>query len=48
MSRTRREEIEDTKVYSDYRKKIKDIAKSEALMPTLFACEDEIVIDLPF
>lgn len=48
ISQKRREEIEDLKVYSQFRKKIKDIAKSEALMPSLFASEDEPIIDLPF
>ncbi len=48
ISQKRREEIEDLKVYSQFRKKIKDIAKSETLMPSLFACEEEPIIDLPF
>lgn len=48
ISKKRREEIEDIKVYSQYRKKIKDIVKSEDLMPSLFVCEEEPTIDLPF
>lgn len=48
ISQKRREEIEDLKVYSQFRKKIKDIAKYEALMPSPFACEEEPIIDLPF
>lgn len=48
ISRKRREEIEDTNTYHNYRRKIKDIDKSEGLMPSLFACEDEPIIDLPF
>lgn len=48
ISQKRREEIEDLKVYSQFRKKIKDIAKSEALIPSLFACEEKPTIDLPF
>lgn len=48
ISQKRREEIEDLKVYSQFRRKIKDIAKSETLMPCLFACEEEPIMDLPF
>ena len=48
MSSRRREEINDFKIYADYRSKIKDIAKSEMLEPSCFACEDDIVNDLPF
>lgn len=48
ISRKRREEIEDTNTYHNYRRKIKDIDKSEGLMPSLFASEDEPIIDLPF
>ncbi len=48
ISQKRREEIEDIRVYSQFRQKIKDIAKTEALKPSLFACEDEPIIDLPF
>ncbi len=48
ISQKRREEIEDLKVYSQFRKKIKDIAKSETLMPNLFTCEEEPIMDLPF
>lgn len=48
ISQKRHEEIEDLKVYSQFRKKIKDIAKSEAKMPCLYACEEEPIMDLPF
>lgn len=48
ISQRRREEIEDINTYHSYRRKIKDIAKSEAMMPGLFACEDEPIMDLPF
>ncbi len=48
ISQKRREEIEDMRVYSQFRQKIKDIAKTEALMPSLFACEYEPIADLPF
>lgn len=48
ISQKRREEIEDLKVYSQFRRKIKDIAKYEALMPNLFTCEEEPIMDLPF
>ena len=48
MSSRRREEINNLKIYSDYRSKIKDIAKSEELEPSCFVCEDRIIDDLPF
>ena len=48
MSRKRREEIEDIRIYGDYRSKIKDIAKSEVIQPSCFACEEEPFDDLPF
>ncbi|MBR6445982.1 MAG: site-specific DNA-methyltransferase [Prevotella sp.] len=48
ISQKRREEIEHFKIYGDYRRKIKDIAKSEVFEPNCFACEDEWFEDLPF
>lgn len=48
ISQKRREEIDDIKVYGQYRRKIKDIAKSEAMMPSMFVCENEPIMDLPF
>lgn len=48
MSRKRREEIEDFRIYGDYRSKIKDIAKSEVIQPSCFACEEEPFEELPF
>ena len=48
MGRKRREEIENNKVYNDYRSRIKDIAKSEIMEPTLSVCEEEQVWELPF
>ena len=48
MSKARREEIEDTGTYYGFRSKIKDIAKTEAMMPSLLVGEDEPIIDLPF
>lgn len=48
ISRKRREEIENINTYHNYRKEIKDIAKSEAIMHNLFVCENEPLIDLPF
>ena len=48
ISRKRREEIDNFKTYSDYRSKIKDIAKSEIMEPSCFACEDDAISDLPF
>ncbi len=48
ISRMRRLEIENFKVYGEYRSKIKDIVKSEIVKPSCFACEDIIIEDLPF
>ena len=48
MSSRRREEINNFKIYTDYRSKIKDIAKSEVLELSCFVCEDNIINDLPF
>ena len=48
MSSRRREEINNFKIYADYRSKIKDIAKSEISEPSCFACEDDIINVLPF
>ena len=48
MGRKRREEIENNKVYNDYRSRIKDIAKAETIEPTFSVCEEEQVWDLPF
>ena len=48
IGKRRREEIEDMKVYANYRSKIKDIAKSEEFQSSLFVNEDEAFMDLPF
>ena len=48
MISRRREEINNLKIYTDYRSKIKDITKSEILEPSCFVCEDSIIYDLPF
>ena len=48
MSSRRREEINNLKIYTDYRSKIKDITKSESLEQSCFVCEDSIIYDLPF
>ena len=48
ISCRRRQEIENIHVYDEYRSKIKDIAKWEMLQPSLLACEDEVVCNLPF
>ena len=48
ISRKRREEIDSFKTYSNYRSKIKDIAKSEILEPSYLVCEDDVISDLPF
>ena len=48
ISRKRREEINNFKVYGNYRSKIKDIARSEIHEPNCFVCEEEAFVDLPF
>ena len=48
MSRKRRLEIENIHTYAAYRSKIKDIVETEVSEQTLFACEDESVMELPF
>ena len=48
MGRNRREELENIKVFNDYRSKIKDIVKTETIEPTTLACEEEPLWDLPF
>lgn len=48
MSKSRRQEIDDLNVFSEYRSKIKDIVKAEAFEPKSFVGEDQALIDLPF
>ncbi len=48
ISKHRREEINNLRVYGEYRAKIKDIARAEENEPTLFACEESAYCDLPF
>lgn len=48
MGSKRRKEIDNFKIYSDYRSKIKDIAKLEILDPSCLVCDDDIISDLPF
>lgn len=48
MSRQRRKEIDDIRIYCEYRSKIKDIAHAEEQEPTLFACEEGVYDELPF
>ncbi len=48
MSSQRRQEIDDVRIFSEYRGKIKDIVKAETMEPTIHASEDEPICDLPF
>lgn len=48
MSKNRREEINDFKIYNEYRSKIKDIAKIESSQSTSLVSEAETFVDLPF
>ena len=48
MSCRRREEINNSSIFADYRSKIKDITKLEILEPSCSVCEDEIISNLPF
>ena len=48
ISKARREEIEDGKTFSKYKRKIPDIMKAEDKQLDCFACGEEIVERLPF
>ena len=48
ISSRRREEINNFKIYSEYRSKIKDIKKMEIFEPSCIVCEDDILNELPF
>ncbi len=48
ISKARREEIEDGRTFSTYRKKIPDIMKAEDTQTDCFTCHDEVVERLPF
>lgn len=48
ISKQRRQEISDIRTYTEYRSKIKDIARAENEEQVLFVCEDEAYDDLPF
>ena len=48
ISRKCREEIDNFRIYGDYRSKIKDISKAEVLEPSCFVCEEETFDDFPF
>ena len=48
MSHKRREELENTNLFFEYRSKIKDISKMDAMEHISFTCEDEQIRDLPF
>ena len=48
MSKHRREEIDNSIIFANYRSKIKDIAKSEVYEPELFGCEEQPICDLSF
>ena len=49
ISKARREEIENIKTYSSYKKKIPDIVKAEETQMGCFSCgEPSLIDDLPF
>ena len=48
ISRNRRLEIDDSKIYENYRSKIKDIVRYEMYEPSCVACEEEAFYALPF
>ena len=48
ISRNRRIEIDDFKVYSNYKSKIKDIAKMELFEPKSYFFKEDLINDLPF
>ena len=48
ISKARREEIEDTKTFATYKRKIPDIVKAEDTQKDIFACNETIIDRLPF
>lgn len=48
ISKARREEIEDGKIFAKYRRKIPDIVKAEDTQTNCFTCNDELAERLPF
>ena len=48
ISRNRRIEIDNFKVYSSYKSKIKDIAKMELFEPKSYFFKEDFINDLPF
>ena len=48
ISQRRRQEIENNKIYDNYRSKIKDIVKLNELEPAFMAHEEDSFEDLPF
>lgn len=48
MSKQRREEINNLRVYGEYRSKIKDIARAEDTEQQVCVCEESVSNDLPF
>lgn len=48
ISRNRRIEIDNLKIYGEYRAKLKDIVRSEVYEPNRFVCEEGAFDELPF
>jgi len=48
ISKARREEIEDSKTFATYKRKIPDIVKAEDTQTDCFDCHEDIVESLPF
>ncbi|MBR2203086.1 MAG: hypothetical protein IJ914_02645 [Prevotella sp.] len=48
MSKARREEIEDGKTFSMYKRKISDVVKAEDTQTDCFLCGDSLIEPLPF
>ena len=48
ISKARREEIEDSRTFATYRRKIPDIVKAENTQTDCFSCHEELIEQLPF
>lgn len=48
ISKARREELENSKIFATYKRKLPDISKAEAAQTDCFVCKEEIEETLPF
>lgn len=48
ISKARREELENSRIFATYKRKLPDISKAEAIQTDCFVCREEIEETLPF